>query len=79
MELFDVHCHLQAYCLWFAAQQKQLAVSVAMVTRCDVQDPRISSNLEQTLQLAAESGVKYFGCNGTCEQDWPEVCCLLVC
>lgn len=66
-----MHCHLQVHRAFTCCEL--FTENIAGLTVCFVQDPRFSQNLIQTLQLAAEQGVKRFGCNGTCEQDWPKV------
>lgn len=38
-----------------------------------MQDPRIADCLDEVLQVAAKQHIHYFGCNGTCEDDWPKV------
>lgn len=39
----------------------------------DMQDPRIARCLSELLHDTAEKNIQQFGCNGTCEDDWPKV------
>ena len=41
-----------------------------------MQDPRISSRLNEVLKATRDHGVQQFGCNGTCEDDWSKVLVL---
>jgi len=38
-----------------------------------MQDPRIRHCLEDTVNATEGQGVQQFACNGTCEDDWPQV------
>ncbi|KAL0020598.1 hypothetical protein WJX77_009472 [Trebouxia sp. C0004] len=40
---------------------------------CHLQDPRITHCLEDTLNATEVQGVQQFACNGTSEDDWPQV------
>lgn len=39
----------------------------------DMQDPRIAHCLSELLHDTADKNIQQFGCNGTCEDDWPKV------
>lgn len=39
----------------------------------NMQDPRIAHCLQEVLHDTAERDIQQFGCNGTCEDDWPKV------
>ncbi|DBA86902.1 TPA: hypothetical protein ACH3X2_005360 [Trebouxia sp. C0005] len=40
---------------------------------CHLQDLRIRHCLEDTVSATEGQGVQQFACNGTCEDDWPQV------
>ena len=48
-------------------------ISESAIYSNNVQDPRIAHCLQEVVHETAEKGIQQFGCNGTCEDDWPKV------